>query len=147
MNRRRYLAVGGGLLLLMTLSAALGATLALRSQERRLAQGSPPGPARVLLERLNRWESMMDLSPEQRRAVEPALLRAREDVRALAEETARRSMEIRQRLRAEIEPVLTPTQRARWTRGAGAAARAWERGRAWGSGGPESRGSGPESSP
>lgn len=137
MKRGRYLLVGGGLLLLMTLSALLGATLALRWQERRLAQGVAPGPARMLLERLNRWEAVMNFTPEQRRAAEPALARARDEVRALAEESARRSMEIRQRLRAEIEPVLTPSQRARWARGPGAAGRAWERWRESGAVGAE----------
>jgi Spy/CpxP family protein refolding chaperone len=112
MKRSRYVFVALALALLMLSSAWLGALLALRTQPRSTVESGLPGPAVAFLERLERWQRVSSLTEDQRRRVAAALDRARTEARELAGDSARRAMEIRRRLRAEIDPLLTPAQRA-----------------------------------
>ncbi|MCC6232885.1 MAG: hypothetical protein IT580_09595 [Verrucomicrobiales bacterium] len=116
MNRTRYFAVAVALAALMVSSAWLGAALALRWQNRALTASGNVVPARGLLERVDRMQQALGLTQEQRQRLAPALERARADVRTLAGDSARRALEIRRSLRAEIDPLLTPAQRARANR-------------------------------
>lgn len=134
MNRSRPVFVVLALIVMMLSSAWLGAAIALRRQARREAQAPLPAPALVFLERIQRWERQASLTPDQRRAVAAALDRARTEARDLAGETARRAQEIRRRLRAEIDPLLTPAQRGELDRRPPFGPRGFLRGRPEGTG-------------
>lgn len=147
MIRSRPVFVVLALIVMMLSSAWLGAAIALRRQARQEAQAPVPAPALVFLERLQRWERQASLTPEQRRAVSAALERARTEARELGGETARRAMEIRRRLRAEIDPLLTPAQRAELDRRPPFGPRGFLRGRPEGAGAAPGEGRGGPATP
>ncbi|MBL9135928.1 MAG: hypothetical protein JNK85_08675 [Verrucomicrobiales bacterium] len=128
MKLRLLLPIVIGLVVLSGTSAWLGARLALRWQMRGLTQPEnlPLGGAFI-----DRMERALDLSSEQRAQAAKAIERARSDIRALSQETAQRAGEIRRRLREDLDPVLTPRQRAELDRRQAMRARMmdrWKRG-------------------
>lgn len=129
MKRTHVLTISGGLIVLILSSAWLGASLALRWNERRTQAPPVSMPAMAMMERLERLERLPSLSEDQRRRIAPSLERARIEIRTLAADSFARSTEIRRRLRGEIDAVLTPAQRAEFDRRPGGRPRFFERGR------------------
>lgn len=113
-----------GLIVLSGASAWLGARLALRWHMSGMArpENLPLGGAF-----LDRMEHLLQLTEEQRPQAAQAIERARTDIRTLSQETARRAAEIRRRLREDLDPILTPRQRAELDRRQALRARMMER--------------------
>ena len=103
-------------LLIVALSSGwIGATLALRWQHHRMRQANA-GLGQFGTAYLDRLDAYLELTPEQKAKFVPVLQRGREQIRAATGEIVAHTAKIRQQLKAELLPLLTPEQRQRLER-------------------------------
>jgi ribonuclease HI len=108
MKSLRYWKVIVSLLVVVVCSGAIGAAVALRLQNQRMARAIGLGAATDVS--LDRLASTLALSPAQAAQIRPILLHGQNEIRALARDASVRAAQVARRVEQEIRPLLNPEQ-------------------------------------
>jgi uncharacterized membrane protein len=89
-------------------SGLIGAAVALRIQNHRLARQVASNPAtEVFVERLVK---NLQLTPDQLKQIRPILMHGQIEIRAISTNAIQQTVLVRKQIEAEVKPLLTPEQ-------------------------------------